>query len=89
MKTQSEQNARRTTGAVESSRTQAGRAVARTTARAGQRGGRGLDDNTGLFDCEKALGLPLFPEIAERRDFPLALSHTGLTWNAEVPEPTF
>jgi hypothetical protein len=71
MKTQPENNARATTGEVGSSRTQAGGAVDRTTARAGQRS-----------------DLPLFPEIARRRDFPLALCIDG-TWTVTVPEPVY
>ncbi len=89
MKTQPQNNARRTTGAVESSRTQAGGAVGRTTARAGQQGGAVPANDSVVAGCEEALGIPLFPDIAQRRDFPLGLSHAGLIWSSICPDPVY
>jgi hypothetical protein len=89
MKTQHEQNARRTTGTVESSGTQAGGAVGRTAARAGQHAGavEGMSGTEAdASGSEKALALPLFPDIAVRRDFPLILS-SSVTWCTIGPEP--
>jgi len=82
MKTQPENHARRMTGAVESSGTQAGRAVARTTARAGQRGDPVSGSEAEVATIEDATMLPLFPDIAERRDFPLELHEGGMLRNA-------
>jgi len=83
MKTQSEQNARRTTGAVESSGNQVGGAVGRTAARAGQHPEAADGTEAKASPTDEAPVVPLFPDIAERRDFPLALCN--VTWCTAAP----
>ena len=69
MKTQPTHQVRGTTDTVESSRTPTGGAVDRTTARAGQRGGKRTQ-----YRLQGQWGFTeIAMHIAARRDFPLSL----------------